>query len=587
MNYLFASLETGTSIDFIPVGLAYVAAALRQTGRNVSSFFSPNHKNPTEALIQKVQDENIDVLCFGELSANFPILRYTINCIKKKHPHVKIIVGGGIITAEPEFVAQHLALDYGCVGYGEETICEFAECLETEGDFSIIKGLLYKDETGNIIINPHRPEPESIDDISFPALELFGFEGRTHQGLPITGSRSCIYNCTFCFHPSGQRYRQRSLDSIFAEIDYWRSKYEIRQITLADELFGNNSERVYEFCRRIKKLGISFNLNLRVDIVTDDLMKELSESGCTLVCYGIESLCQNVLDSMRKKITVGQIENALKITRKYNLPIQASIIFGDSAETYEMALESLSWWVKNIQYGLSLNYITAYPGSALYKYGVENGLIKDRLEFLEQRCPITNLSAMSDIEFIKLRRMVDLMRNMMGEPVTNQRIEETDDGDILFYADCPNCGSSNYINYSNVVNNAFNNFGVYLDFCDQCGSKMRIAQQYKDHLLENPYFENFDYEGKKIAVWGVSLKASFRLATVKKMRKAVTVVIDRDYYNIKDEFWGFMVQSPEILPTVAFDILYIGSRDARKKILSMAKIILGADFDKKEIMMID
>lgn len=585
MNTLFAYLSPGTNLDLIPIGLAYVASALKETGRYVSGFNACKFNNPIGELIKTLSEENIDLLCIGDLSANFPTIKHTINMVKRHLPQIKIMLGGGIITAEPELIARHLNIDYGCIGYGEETIYEFAECFENRGNFAEVKGLIFKDEFGNIIITPHRPEPESIDEISFPDLEMFGFAGM-EQSLTIIGSRSCMYNCTFCFHPSGHSYKQRSLDNIFSEIDYWRNKHEIRHITYSDELFGSDEKRLYEFCRRIKRIDIGFNLSLRVDIITDEIIEALADSGCRGISYGIESLCQNVLDSMRKNITVQQIESALKITKKYNLPIIGSgIIFGDCVETYEMALESLSWWLKNIHFGLSIGFITAYPGSVLYKNGVKNGRISDRIKFLEQRCPITNLSAMSDMEFLRLRRVVELMRGMEGEPVTGLKIEDTGEEGIFFYADCPSCDTRNYVHYNNVIKDAM--IDINFKICNKCGSKIRIAQQYKNNLLENQYFENFDYLDKKIAVWGVSQTTSFRLATVKKMREAVVVVVDRDYHNHKNEFWGFTVQSPDILPMFDFNVLYIGSRNARKKILSTAKTILGTDLDNKELMMID
>jgi len=585
MNYLFANLVTGSSYPMMPVGTAYVAAALRQTGRYVTGISLDYYENPIEALLKKIWDEQIDVLCIGELSKNYPVLKNTISAVRKNCSHIKIIVGGGIITAEPEFIAQHLDMDFGCVGYGEETICELADCLETNGDFSKIKGLVFKNEANQVIITPRRPEPDNLDDIPFPALELFGFKGGKNQELRIVGSRSCTHNCTFCFHPSGYRYKERSLDNIFSEISYWKEKFKISKVEFSDELFGSNKERVLEFCRRFKKLGMKFTVQLRVDVVTEELIGALADSDCISIAYGIESMNQKVLDSMRKQITVEQVEAALMITRKYNVPIIGNIIFGDMIETYDMAKESLNWWFQNLHYGINLWFIAAYPGTALYRYGIKTGRIKDKLRFLEERCPVTNLSEMSDSEFAKLQRLVELMQKMSGEPVTNVRIEKQEDGDFLFGADCPNCGISNFAAYDAILNNAFST--VY-QYCTKCGSKLILAQRFQEYLKDNYYFEEYDYRDKKIAVWGASPKTLFRLAANKRMRDAVVVVADLAYRRYCDNlFAGFSVCAPEMLSTINFDILYIGSRVSRKGILNMAKEILGDEYEKKEIMMMD
>jgi len=580
MKYLFVAIRNHD--DVAPIGLAYVAAALRQSGRHISSFNFGNHKDPIKVLLQKIEYNDIDVLCLGALSEEFSYLRDTIATVRKNCPSVKIIVGGGIITAEPEFMIQHLDMDFGCVGYGEETICEFAECLETHGDFSKIKGLIYKDETGQFIINPRRPEPENLDNIPFPALDLFGLNSSSRL-LPILGSRSCTHNCTFCFHSSGYRYKNRSLDNIFLEIEYWKEKFDITIVNFFDELFGYKKEHIYEFCRRIKILGLKFIISLRVDIVSEELIKVLSESGCVYIGYGIESVNQQVLDSMRKQITVEQIEYALKITKQYNIKSTGNILFGDRVETYEMATETLLWWLKNIHFGLNIMFINAYPGTVMYKHGVKTGRIQDKLKFLEDKCRKVNLSAMSDAEFSRLHEQVKLMMGLVMKTANKTRFEIGEDGVVLVCGDCPHCGTTISVDYEQ-VDLTFDLFDR--QSCTKCGSCIKLFPKERDNLLDKSYFNEFNYKGKKIAVWGLTPKAKFRLASNRNMRDAVVVIVDRDYQRFENKFLGFEVQSPKVLSKIEFDVLYIGSDVSRLGIFSMAKEIIGSEIYHKEIMLI-
>jgi radical SAM superfamily enzyme YgiQ (UPF0313 family) len=572
----------------IPNGLAYVAAALRQTGRKISVICLAK-KSSFDDLLLKIRDESINVLCIGALSADYPQLKKMVSKVRENFSHVKIMIGGGIINAEPEFIVQYLDMDFGCIGYGEELICEFADCLEANGDFSKIKGLIYKDSSDKLIINPRRPEPKCLDDIPYPAYELFNLVGlfgsnndNSNKFVTIVGSRSCPYNCTFCFHPSGHSYKQRSLDSIFAEIEYWKNNLNITGVQFSDELFGNKRERVYEFCNHFKELNLELVVQLRVDIVTEELISMLADANCVGISYGIESANQDVLDSMKKHITLEQIENALKLTRQYNIAIMGNILFGDKVETYEMANESLNWWLCNSHYGLNLAFITAYPGTALYKYGVDIGRI-DKLDFLEKGCPVVNLSLMSDKEFSKLKRKLELSYIQIGEPIINPRTEIDKDGAILFCGDCPNCYTSHYVRSEDFLLAAayINN-----DYCFKCKSKVRITNHFQDYYVHSEYFEEFDYENKNIAVWGATHKAMFRMLTIKELREAVVVVVDKNYqeYN-ENSFLGFVVQPPEVLADTEFDVLYIGTRffPARKSILDAAKEIIG---NKKEIMLL-
>ena len=578
MKYLFAALSSGTGFDSIPYGLAYVTASLKRTGRSVSAIVLSGQKNPTEYLVRTIIDENIDVLCIGDLSGNFRTVRVTLEAVRKACPRVKIVVGGGIITAEPEFVVHHLDMDVGCIGYGEETICELADCFENKTDLSEVKGLIYKNKDGDVVKTARRPEVENLDDIPFPALDMFGFGNGINLELPIIGSRSCTHNCTFCFHPSGYKYRERSLYNIFKEIDYWMGKYgnNISSVYLADELFGNDRVRVNDFCRRIKEYGLAFSIQIRVDVVDEELIRTLADSGCIGVSYGIESMCQTVLDSMRKGITTEQITNALKLTRKYNLRIIGNLIFGDRVETYEMAKESLDWWYANIHYSIFLGNIRAYPGTVLYKYGIKTGRIKDKLKFYEDGCPTVNLSAMSKTEFAKLQRLITVSSSLLGEPVTNLRIENRDGG-LLFYADCPNCDTTNC--YDDLVASFPDNYKA----CKHCGSKINVAQNYEELLESQSYFDDFDYAGKRIVVWGVTQKAQMRLSMVEKLRESIVAVVDTAHQSFESDFMGFTVKSPATLSETEFDTIYIGAltNTTRKKIVNAAKEIVG---EEKEIM---
>jgi radical SAM superfamily enzyme YgiQ (UPF0313 family) len=575
MNYLFATLKSGIDLEMLPIGLAYVAASLIKTGRRCFGLMTSKFENPLEALINFIIENKIDVLCLSELSANFPILRETIDYVKANTPHVVILVGGGIITADPIFITQNLNFDFGCIGYGEETIRELAECLETKGDFSQINGLVYKRMRGdgskdnNIIITQSRKEPKDLDDIPFPALDLFGFGKNNDHVLRIVGSRSCAYNCTFCFHPSGYRYKQRSLANIFNEIDYWMAKYPITHIDMNDELFGLKIERVKEFCDNIKKRKLTFDLQLRVDIVSEELVKILAEAGVTSISYGIESMNQCVLDSMQKKITIEQVEKALALTRKFNIPIIGNLIFGDCIETYEMAKESLNWWFKNIHYGISLSFIRAYPGTVLYNYGIESGRIKNKLNFYENKCPVVNLSAMSDIEFKKLEREISLYNKLNGEPITNFEIKEGNNKDIIFSINCPNCNIKNH--YNNISNGSFPD-GKHV--CKNCGSKINLSDQCKDLLETQYYFDELKCEGKKIAIWGTTERALFRFGMNRKMLEHVILIVDLMYQNFEGKFLGFEVNPIEALIDSDINTLYIGAVKSRSNIIKKAKEIL-------------
>ena len=87
----------------------------------------------------------------------------------------------------------------------------------------------------------------------------------------------------------------------------------------------------------------------------------------------------------KEKITPEKIDFAFKETLKSKIGIQGNFIFGDIAETKETAKETLNYWKKNAQAQISLGFVEPYPGSDIYFHCVKKGLIKDKIDFIQNK----------------------------------------------------------------------------------------------------------------------------------------------------------------------------------------------------------
>ncbi len=92
---------------------------------------------------------------------------------------------------------------------------------------------------------------------------------------------------------------------------------------------------ILDFAERIKNENIKWVAQLRVPDVNEEMLQRLKESGLMAIAYGVESLSDKILTSMKKKITRDQIIAALKITRKAKIAVVGNLLFGDPAETEE------------------------------------------------------------------------------------------------------------------------------------------------------------------------------------------------------------------------------------------------------------
>lgn len=401
----------------MPMGILYVSAYVKRSGIANVHTLNLNHIEGVESEILRsyIKRYEIDFVGVGGLSGEYSDLARIVSYVNLIDPNVIIQVGGGIMTADPEATMKAMPdVDFGIIGEGEQTSVELIEAITLGRDIANIDGIIYRDENG-LKITSQRVEIEDLDSLPFPDYEGFNYaeylkqnpdlsdDGKKYSQVSVIGGRSCRYNCTFCFHPSGSKYRQRSLDSIFREIDYLVDNYEISYIALREELFATDNERVRQFCDRVKNYNFDWSIQLRIDSINKELVEMLKDTRCRYVFVGVESADDSVLKSMRKGITLSQIEEALDMLKDAGLNSRSGVIFGDSIETIESAQFTLDWFIKNNEkYRMFVDMIIAFPGSVLYKRACKKKIIPDSVQFLKDGCPIVNLSKMSDDEFDSL-----------------------------------------------------------------------------------------------------------------------------------------------------------------------------------------
>jgi radical SAM superfamily enzyme YgiQ (UPF0313 family) len=457
----------------LPIGLAYISAVLKKAGKDVTVL----NLNNWEGLIQdilrrKLKVRYYDVIFLGGLSMYYPHIRDVIKYIRYYSVKTKIVVGGGIITAQPEIMFNLLQPDYGVIGEGEQTCLELVEHLEHGGAISDINGLIFADSFGELTVTKPREPIINLDALPFPDYESFGYAEflDTHKltdmnGLfdivdeprpyPLLASRSCIFSCTFCFHPLGQKYRQRSIDNIMQEIQVAVEKYRVNIIIFYDEMFSNNQNRVIEFCTKFKVYSdtlpykLWFQCQNRVDTTTGEMLEIMKDSGAYLLSYGLESYSPVVLASMKKNITPEQIDKTACLTRGYKLGFQGNFIFGDPAETCETAKVTLDYVRKNralLGSSIGLFFVIPFQGTPVYKRCVKEGIIPDEIQFIKEReqnwfkyLEPMNMTKLSDTDFSDLKDAVFGLHLVSDTYTTPIFVWYNPPGDTYTKVRCPYC----------------------------------------------------------------------------------------------------------------------------------------------------
>lgn len=478
-NYLF------------PLGLAYISSVLKRKGYKVDCLNLNHYDGTVEGIINEFygSGKEYDFVCTGGISTLYRQVKEIVDTIHKFKFPAGIILGGGLVSSEPELMFRNLNPDYIVISEGEKTIVELLECLERKTDISDVAGIGYLDKKGDFIRNREQTPILDLDALPWPDYEGFEFDKYLNhlrptdvyfydlfdypRAYPIICSRSCPFLCTFCYHPIGNKYRQRSINSIMQELLTMVRRYRINIIAIYDELFSNNREWVYEFCRRMKEFlkelpwECRWGCQMRVDKLDEDILKTMKDSGCYTVSYGFESYSPKILKSMKKFITPQQIDRAVQLTLRNQISLQANFIFGDVAETTQTAEETLNYWKRNSEAGINLSFVNPYPGTKLYRDCIERGIIGDKIDFIANHIfDVLNMSeTITHKELEKLKFDIHEAGLRYGTYSVISSFKKNTDGIASIKVKCPHC--SRIVEYNNfeIMLRSRLIFGVFCRYC--------------------------------------------------------------------------------------------------------------------------
>ena len=418
MRILLVVYDNDSYIHWFPQGLAYIAAALLKEGYEVEIYNQDVNHWPDEHLTRFLDENKFDVIGVSIIAGYYQYRKLlkvseAIN-MSKQRPFY--IIGGHGPSPEPEFFIKKTQADVVVIGEGELIVVELIKSLTSKTHLSDIKGITYRDGE-NIIINQRRPLIEDIDTVPFPAYNLFPIEyyrllrmpHSTNSDfiMPLLSGRGCTFKCNFCYRLD-VGFRPRSNESIIEEINLLKYNYGITYIAFSDELLMSSIERTVSLCNDFikAKLNIKWDCNGRLNYAKPEVLNLMKQAGCVFINYGIEAMDDQVLKNMKKALTTQQITKGIEATLEAGISPGFNIIFGnigESKETLNKGVEFLLKYDDGAQMR-TIRPVTPYPGSPLYYYAIEKGLLKDCEDFYENKHTNSDLLAinftdMSDEEF--------------------------------------------------------------------------------------------------------------------------------------------------------------------------------------------
>lgn len=383
--YPFNMVPVNIATPLLPLGPAYLAASLEQAGFEVvildCTFMDKTNFN-VERVKKNILKLNPDAIGLTALTWTIPRIFDLATTLKNEDKSIPIILGGPHVSELPQRTLEECkALDAAIIGEGEETFPKFLSLYlkNQHSELMNMKGIIYR-KNGALYGVPEPVYVENLDNLPFPARHLFpvseyikyskNFQAKQKPVGSMITSRGCPHQCTFCTRVNnGLKHRARSPENVVTEMEKLKTM-GFNELQIVDDNFTHNQPRVFEICKLIreKKLNMTFSLvnGMRIDHVTEELMQVMYDAGFYSIHLGVESGDDAVLKTIRKGITVKQVKDAIKITRKIGYELNIFFIIGLPGSSIESENRTLTL-IEELALPFTYSVCTPYPGSPLWK----------------------------------------------------------------------------------------------------------------------------------------------------------------------------------------------------------------------------
>ena len=370
-----------------PLGLAYLAAALEGSGREVAIHDAPALGCDLGMTVEKITTEKWDLVGVTLLTPMFDSVRRLLREIRRQAPHVLIVVGGAHASALPErTLAEIPEIDFLCIGEGEETIGELVAALEGVTSLSEISGLAFRHH-GEIIRNRGRGFLKDIDGLPKPARHLLPMKSyqltasRTKGSTfcpTIIAARGCPFDCQYCSHPAGRTFRHHSVERIIDELKELKDVYQATQVNLEADTLTLKRIFIKDLCRRLieEELHVQWTCESRVDTVDAEILSLMKQAGCWQISYGVEAGVQRLLDSIQKGVTLEKIRETFLATKRAGITIRGFFMLGLPTETYAEAMETIRFAMNLDPLWAQFTITIPYPGTPMFNELVAQGKLR-------------------------------------------------------------------------------------------------------------------------------------------------------------------------------------------------------------------
>ncbi|MFH1416484.1 MAG: radical SAM protein [Elusimicrobiota bacterium] len=390
---LLVKLYTGRKYAGVapPLGIMYIASYARaKMNDNCQVRIVDMRIDRLDAggLEKILKDYSPDIVGMSACSEEDKQMHEVSLSVKTFRKEIVVIAGGPHPTLCPEEVLEDENIDIVVRGEGEVTFTELLERLCNDRDISDVMGITYRKEE-TVVSAPDRPYIEDLDKLPFPAWDMIEVEkysefkylnmnaftaGKKYMG--IVTSRGCPYGCIYCHNIFGKRFRKRSAENVFHEIQEVVQRYDIDEIHIYDDIFNYDVERTGRICDLIAESDINIKLafpnGIRGDILNEELIKKLNKAGTYMLTFALESASLRIQKLIKKNVDIPRLLDNIMYADSIGILTKSYFMIGFPGETEDEIIETISFACSTPLLFASFFVATPQKGTGLYKLAREH-----------------------------------------------------------------------------------------------------------------------------------------------------------------------------------------------------------------------
>ncbi len=303
-----------------------------QLNKMIAEFYTRFEKY----FIYLLEQEKPAVLGLSVYTHTAPTSLFAFQLTKKKYPHIKTVMGGGIFTGDLDigspnykfFLEKTPYIDKIIVGEGEKLFLEYLQG-KLPGSQRVYTSKDIKNETLN------------LDSVEIP--DFTDFDLQYYPNLAAYTSRSCPFQCTFCSEVViWGKYRKKKPKQVVEELKKLYEKHNYQLFLMSDSLLN---PIIADLAKGVISSGTSIYWDgyLRADKAVCNIDNTMlwRRGGFYRARLGLESGSPRVLQAMGKKIMPDQIKAAVSSLAYAGIKTTTYWVIGYPGETEEDFCQTL------------------------------------------------------------------------------------------------------------------------------------------------------------------------------------------------------------------------------------------------------